>query len=98
MQNLCVLNAKKKISPTSLDLKHSEGNTCSFEAVCENCHHVIGVSAVVETEITDEGKIMNASSRIQKSSIYHTPISEEEIASLKNNLTRAISFDQMFKN
>lgn len=87
---------RQKISPLALSLKDSSQNTCLFEAECEYCGNTAHISAVVETQLTEEGQKMNASSRIQNT-LIHTPITITELENLKSSLQTPSSLDLLFQ-
>lgn len=96
-QKVICPQCKQKISPLSLELRSSNENSCVFEATCDKCGNIANISAIVETQVTEEGQKLNASSRIHNSNVVHFPISEQEIGQLKDQIISRGSFQTLFK-
>ena len=88
-----------KIPPQKIQIVFSLKNVCQFEAICDQCGNTAGISAIVESEITTDGKKLNASTRIEKSNKYiDTPIKEKEIQSIRTLSNKFSSFKLLFRN
>jgi len=84
---------KKKIRVQDLELANFAGNQCTFEAKCLECGNLIAVNAVVESQSITS--IEPASS--EEEIIDVTPVSNDDIDTVKRMLYAQKSFKDIFK-
>ncbi len=90
-------HCKKKIPIQNLDLKESNESTCVFEAKCESCENPVSVNAIIETH--DMSKVINPISHpLEQNVIPQTPITNQEIDILKNQIPLITSFKTFFNS
>lgn len=81
----------KRIFPQDIQLKSSSLQDCSFVVHCSGCNTESCVSAHVETQLTSQGKRMNASSLISD------PIlTEEDVQIAQKKIKTNASISELF--
>lgn len=78
---------KKKIAIDNLEIKETSDSTCLLEVHCSKCDNIMNISASIETQVTEVGKKMNASSIIQQKSELDVPVSEREVGEVRRQLS-----------
>ncbi|HPO05622.1 MAG TPA: hypothetical protein PLQ36_00770 [Candidatus Gracilibacteria bacterium] len=91
-------HCNKNIPVSALELKESNDQSCTFEATCEFCHNTVGISAVIETQLSSEGQKMNSSSRLSQREKELGKIQYAEASILKQTLENFSSFKNIFKS